>query len=352
MSKRTSSKAIVHEPPAGSDHILLTGDRPTGPLHLGHFVGSLSSRIKYQHLFKQYILIADVQALTDNADNPLKVRDNVLEVFIDYLSVGITPELSTIYLQSAIPETAELTLYLLNLVSVSRLSRNPTVKAEIQSRGFEAEVPAGFWTYPVNQAADILQFKASLIPVGLDQVPMIELANDIARRFNRTYKDEIFKETKALVTTSGLLPGTDGNAKMSKSLNNAIFLKDSADVVAKKVKSMFTDPGHLKVEDPGKVEGNTVFTYLDAFDPDQATVAEMKAHYTRGGLADGLVKKRLIEVLEAFLTPIRQRRAELEKDPAELWRQLRKGTHEAREVVTQTLTQVRQAMGIIDLEKR
>lgn len=349
MSERDSSKIIITEPEAGKKYTILTGDRPTGPLHMGHYVGSLSSRVKFQEHYTQYVLIADMQALTDNANNPTKVRDNVLEVMLDYLAVGIDPTKSTIYLQSAIPETAELTMYLLNLVNVGRLSRNPTVKQEIKAKGFGEEVPAGFWIYPVNQAADITQFRADLVPVGHDQIPMIELSNDLARGFNRIYKTEVFVESSALVPATGLLPGTDGQAKMGKSLGNAIYLSDPQDIVTKKVKGMFTDPRHLRVEDPGKVEGNTVFTYLDAFDPDHEKVAEMKAHYTRGGLADGIVKQRLIEVLDAFLTPIRARRAEFAADKGEVLALLKRGTEQARAVAAGTLAKVRQAIGIVEL---
>jgi tryptophanyl-tRNA synthetase len=306
-------------------------------------------RVELQHIAKQYILIADMQALSDNASNPQKVRDNVLEVLLDYLSVGISPELSTIYLQSSIPETSELTMYFLNLVNIGRLSRNPTVKAEIQQRGFGEEVPAGFWTYPVNQAADIAQFKATIVPVGPDQIPILELGNDIVRAFNRTYKSEIFRECRALVPTSGLLPGTDGSGKMSKSLGNALYLSDPPNVVAKKVKSMYTDPKHLRVEDPGHIEGNVVFSYLDAFDSDVAEVGRLKEHYQRGGLADGVVKARLIDVLEEFLKPIRAKRAEYSEDRGLLLKILKEGTERARAVVQETLKQARKAIGVVEL---
>ncbi len=349
MSERSTSKIICTRESITAKDVILTGDRPTGPLHLGHYVGSLKARADLQHVCKQYILIADMQALTDNADNPGKVRENVLEVMMDYLSVGISPELSTIYLQSAIPETAELTMYFLNLVNVGRLSRNPTVKNEIKQRGFGDEVPAGFWTYPVNQAADVCQFKATVVPVGEDQVPILELSNDIAATFNRLYKTSVLRPCKALTPTTGLLPGTDGNSKMSKSLGNAIYLSDPPNVVAKKVKSMFTDPQHLRVEDPGHIEGNMVFTYLDVFDPDQAEVARLKEHSQRGGLADGTVKARLIDVLETFLAPIRDRRAQYGKDPAEVKRLLKIGTERAHAVVQETMREVRDALGIVKL---
>ena len=349
MSERAASKIITSRDSVTSTDIILTGDRPTGPLHVGHYVGSLKARVELQDLCTQYVLIADMQALTDNAENPQKVRDNVLEVMMDYLAVGISPEKSTMYLQSAIPETSELTMYFLNLVNVGRLSRNPTVKNEIQQRGFGNEVPAGFWTYPVSQAADIAQFQATLVPVGEDQVPILELSNDIVRTFNRLYKSSILHECRALTPSSGLLPGIDGNSKMSKSLGNAIYLSDPSNVVSKKVKSMFTDPNHIRVEDPGKVEGNAVFAYLDLFDPDTAEVARLKEHYSRGGLADGTVKARLIDVLEAFLEPIRQRRAEYAKDPGEVKRILARGSERARAIAQQTLKQVRSALGIIEL---
>jgi tryptophanyl-tRNA synthetase len=291
-----------------------------------------------------------MQALTDNADKPEKVRENVLEVMLDYLAVGISPEKTTIYLQSSIPETAELTMYLLNLINVGKLSRNPTIKNEIQQRGFGDEVPVGFLTYPVNQAADISQFKASVVPAGEDQVPILELTNDIVRTFNRLYRSDVLRECKALTPTTGLLPGTDGSSKMSKSAGNAIYLSDPSNVIAKKVKSMFTDPGHLRIEDPGKIEGNTVFAYLDSFDPDRSEVERLKEHYQRGGLADGVVKARLIEVLEAFLAPIRSRRAEYAADMGHVQKLLKEGTQRARSVVQATLKEVRGAMGIVELD--
>ncbi len=349
MSERASSKIISSRESVSSQDVILTGDRPTGPLHLGHYVGSLKARVELQEICTQYVLIADMQALTDNADKPHKVRDNVLEVMLDYLAVGISPEKSAIYLQSGIPETAELTMYFLNLVNVGRLSRNPTVKNEIQQRGFGNEVPAGFWTYPVNQAADIAQFKATLVPVGQDQVPILELSNDIVRTFNRMYNRSVLRACRALTPTSGLLPGIDGNLKMSKSLGNAIYLSDPSDIVAKKVKSMFTDPNHIRVEDPGQVEGNTVFSYLEVFDPDTAEVARLKDQYRRGGLADGVVKGRLTDVLEAFLTPIRKRRTEYAADLGEVKRMLATSTERARNTAQRTLKEVRDALGIVEL---
>jgi len=331
--------------------IILTGDRPTGPLHLGHFVGSLRNRVKYQHEYKQYVMLADAQALTDNMDDIDKVHRNVVEVALDYLAVGVDPKLSTIFIQSQVPELTELAFYYLNLVTVARLERNPTVKEEIRLRDFERDIPAGFLTYPVSQAADITAFKATLVPVGEDQIPMIEQTNEIVRRFNRTYKNastkqEILVETKALVPELGRLPGIDGKAKMSKSLGNVINLGATADEVTKAVKRVYTDPLHLKIEDPGHVEGNIAFTYLDAFDTDKDAVAELKAHYTRGGLADSIVKKRLEAVLQEMLEPIRTRRAELADDKGYILQLLREGTEQAREVAAQTMSEVRAALGL------
>lgn len=331
--------------------IILTGDRPTGPLHLGHFVGSLRNRVKYQHEYKQYVMLADAQALTDNMDDIDKVHRNVVEVALDYLAVGIDPKLSTIFIQSQVPELTELAFYYLNLVTVARLERNPTVKEEIRLRDFERDIPAGFLTYPVSQAADITAFKATLVPVGEDQIPMIEQTNEIVRRFNRTYKNastkqEILVETKALVPELGRLPGIDGKAKMSKSLGNVINLGATADEVTKAVKRVYTDPLHLKIEDPGHVEGNVAFTYLDAFDTDKATIAELKEHYTRGGLADSIVKKRLEAVLQEMLEPIRMRRAELANDKGYILQLLREGTEQAREVAANTMSEVRAALGL------
>ncbi|MFQ6404697.1 tryptophan--tRNA ligase [Methylophilus sp. 'Pure River'] len=331
--------------------IILTGDRPTGPLHLGHFVGSLRNRVKYQHEYKQYVMLADAQALTDNMDDIDKVHRNVVEVALDYLAVGIDPKLSTIFIQSQVPELTELAFYYLNLVTVARLERNPTVKEEIRLRDFERDIPAGFLTYPVSQAADITAFKATLVPVGEDQIPMIEQTNEIVRRFNRTYKNastkqEILVETKALVPELGRLPGIDGKAKMSKSLGNVINLGATADEVTKAVKRVYTDPLHLKIEDPGHVEGNIAFTYLDAFDTDKAAIAELKAHYTRGGMADSIVKKRLEAVLQEMLEPIRTRRAELANDKGYILQLLREGTEQAREVAANTMSEVRAALGL------
>ena len=326
-------------------HTILTGDRPTGPLHLGHYVGSLKNRVAFQDEHTQFIMIADAQALTDNAAHPEKVRENVLEVTLDYLAVGIDPKKSTILIQSMIPALFELTSYYLNLVTWNRLKHNPTVKQEIQQKGFGESVPAGFMVYPVSQAADITAFKADLVPVGADQLPMIEQANEIVRKFNDTYKKSVLVKAEAFIPATGArLPGIDGQAKMSKSLGNVISLCDPADVVAKKVKGMYTDPNHLRVEDPGKVEGNPVFTYLDSFDPDQESLEEMKAHYARGGLGDSIVKKRLLEVLDALLSPIRERRAHFAKDPEMVMQILFQGTERANEVASQTLKEARAAM--------
>lgn len=324
--------------------IILTGDRPTGPLHLGHYVGSLANRLRFQEDHTQFIIIADVQALTDNYENPKKVHDNVLQVALDYLAVGIDPRKSTIFIQSQIPEIAELTIFYLNLVTVNRLRRNPTLKAELQQKGFEESIPAGFLCYPVSQAADITFVKANIVPVGEDQLPMIEQTNEIVRSFNRIYKRDVFPEVQAIIPKVARLIGTDGNAKMSKSLNNAIYLGDSADDIARKVKGMFTDPHHLRVEDPGKIEGNTVFTYLDVFDSNVAEIAALKEHYQRGGLGDMVLKKRLIDVLEAFIAPIRARRIEFAKDPHAVMEILREGTLRTREVAAQTMHDVRSAM--------
>lgn len=328
------------------EHIILTGDRPTGSLHLGHYVGSLRQRVELQKDNKQYIVIADAQALTDNAENPEKVRKNILEVALDYLAVGIDPKFSTIFIQSMVPELAELTMYYLNLVTVARLQRNPTVKDEIKQKSFGESIPAGFLTYPVSQAADITAFKADLVPVGDDQLPMIEQTNEVVRSFNRIYNCSVLVEAEGLLSRVSRLPGTDGKGKMSKSLGNFIALSDSADEVAKKIKTMYTDPKHLRVEDPGEVEGNPVFAYLDAFDPDVAGLFGMKEQYKKGGLGDVVVKNRLLEVLSVELDPIRKKRAEYAKDPAAVMKILRKGTENAREVAAKTLDQVKKAMRI------
>lgn len=323
--------------------IVLTGDRPTGPLHLGHYVGSLQQRVQLQDKYTQYVMLADVQALTDNFEDPEKVRKNVLEVALDYLSIGLDPHKTTIFIQSMIPEIAELTVFYLNLVTVNRLMRNPTVKTEIKQKQLGETVSAGFLMYPVSQAADITIVKGTLVPVGDDQLPMIEQTNELVRHFNRIYGD-VFPQAKALISPVPRLPGIDGKAKMSKSLGNAIYLSDSADIITKKVMSMYTDAGHIHVQDPGKVEGNVVFDYLDVFDPDKQAVAALKEHYQRGGLGDVALKKRLIGLLNDFLEPIRVRRNQLAQDPQEVMRVVLAGTAKVREVAQGTMQQVRAAM--------
>ena len=340
--------------------IILTGDRPTGRLHVGHYVGSLRRRVELQNsgeFEKIFIMIADAQALTDNIDNPEKVRQNIIEVALDYLSCGLDPQKSTLLVQSQISELCELTFYYMDLVTVSRLQRNPTVKAEIQMRNFETSIPVGFFTYPISQAADITAFKATTVPVGEDQLPMIEQTREIVRKFNTSYA-EVLVEPDALLPTSEAckrLPGTDGKAKMSKSLGNCIYLSDTPEEVKTKIMSMFTDPTHIMVSDPGHLEGNTVFTYLDAFAtdehferylPDYKNLDELKAHYTRGGLGDMKVKKFLNNVIQETLEPIRARRREFEADIPEVYNILKKGSEKAREVAAQTLSEVKEAMKI------
>ncbi len=325
---------------------ILTGDRPTGKLHLGHYVGSLANRVKLQEVHRQFVMIADAQALTDHAHEPQKIRANILEVALDYLAVGIDPNITTIFIQSLVPALAELTMYYLNLITWNRLKHNPTVKMEIQQKGYGEEVPAGFMIYPISQAADITAFKANLVPVGDDQIPMIEQTVEVVRKFNRLYNTTVLVEPEAVISSIARLPGIDGKAKMSKSLNNAIYLADSPEEITKKVKGMYTDPGHLRVEDPGKVEGNPVFTYLDAFGRDKAKIDELKAHYARGGLGDSIVKKYLLEVLLEFLEPIRKRREEYAKDPKQVMSYLFKGTEVANAEAHKTLMEVRKAMGI------
>ncbi len=325
--------------------IILTGDRPTGQLHMGHYVGSLENRVKLQDSHQQFIMIADMQALTDNADNPEKVRSNVVEVALDYLAIGLDPAKTTMFIQSAITELSELTMYYLNLVTVARLQRNPTVKNEMQQKGFGADVPAGFLMYPVSQAADITAFKAKIVPVGEDQLPVIEQTNEIVRKFNSIY-GEVLVEAEGLLSTTTRLAGLDGKAKMSKSLGNAIYLADDADTLKKKVMSMFTDPDHLRVEDPGKIEGNMVFAYLDVFGQDKEHIAELKAHYQRGGLGDVKVKRYLLEILDAKFAPIREKRAELAKDKGAVMTMLKEGSYKAKEVAAATLAEVRRAIGV------
>jgi tryptophanyl-tRNA synthetase len=326
--------------------VILTGDRPTGPLHLGHFVGSLRNRVAYQDTYRQFVMLADAQALTDNMDDIGKVHRNVVEVALDYLAVGLDPAKTTILIQSQIPELAELTFYYLNLVTVARLERNPTVKAEIIQRGFERDIPAGFLTYPASQAADITAFKASVVPVGEDQIPMIEQTNEIVRRFNRIAQRDVLVEAKALVPEVGRLPGIDGKAKMSKSLGNTINLGASADEITASIKMVYTDPLHLRVSDPGHLQGNVAFIYLDAFDPDREGLQAMKEHYVRGGLGDSVVKKRLEGILQEMLAPIRARREEFAKDKGQVMQILKDGTAKAREVAAQTTDEVRRALGL------
>ncbi len=340
--------------------IILTGDRPTGPLHVGHYVGSLKRRVELQNsgiYDKIFIMIADAQALTDNAEQPEKVRQNIIEVALDYLSCGLDPERSTLFIQSQIPELCELSFYYMNLVTVSRLQRNPTVKSEIQMRNFETSIPVGFFTYPISQAADITAFQATTVPVGEDQLPMLEQTKEIVRKFNSVYWDTLVEPEVLLPDNKACLrlPGIDGKAKMSKSLNNCIYLSAPEEEVRKKVMSMFTDPNHLQVSDPGNVEGNPVFIYLDAFCkdgmfaeylPEYANLDELKAHYTRGGLGDVKVKKFLNKVLQEELAPIRARRKEWEKDIPGVYEILRKGSLEAKETAAQTLDDVKKAMKI------
>jgi tryptophanyl-tRNA synthetase len=329
--------------------VILTGDRTTGPLHLGHYVGSLKNRIALQSTHRQFLLLADAQALTDNMNDPARVRKNVSEVALDYLAVGIDPDQTTICVQSHLPALAELTLLYLNFVTVSRLERNPTIKDEIHSRGFGRDIPAGFLCYPVAQAADITAFKATVVPVGEDQAPLIEQTNEIVRRINRQVGRDVLPEARALIPAVGRLPGVDGKAKMSKSQGNAIPLSASPDEISSAVRRMFTDPDHLRAADPGKIEGNVVFTYLDAFDEDQAAVEAFKVHYRRGGLGDTEVKRRLNDVLQALMAPIRERRAVLARDPGYVLSVLRQGTLRARRRTQATLDELRDALGLFRL---
>ena len=340
--------------------IILTGDRPTGRLHVGHYVGSLRQRVQLQNsgaYDKVYIMIADAQALTDNAEHPEKVRKNIIEVALDYLACGLDPAKSTLFIQSMVPQLTELTFYYMNLVTVSRLQRNPTVKNEIKMRNFEASIPTGFFCYPISQAADITAFRATVVPVGEDQLPMLEQCKEIVHKFNSVYGETLVDPDIMLPQNDACLrlPGIDGKAKMSKSLGNCIYLSDSAEEVVRKVKGMFTDPGHLQVSDPGKVEGNTVFTYLDAFCkdehfaeflPEYNNLDELKEHYTRGGLGDVKVKKLLNNIIQAELAPIREKRQMLQKDIPYVYEVLKKGSEEAREVAARTLDEVKAAMKI------
>lgn len=329
--------------------IVLTGDRPTGKLHIGHYVGSLRNRVKMQNSgkYRMFVMIADQQALTDNAKNPKKIQDSLAQVALDYLGVGLDPNKTTIYVQSQIPALSELNMYFLNLVTVSRLERNPTVKSEIQQKHFDRSIPAGFLTYPVSQTADIAAFKASLIPVGDDQEPMLEQAREIVHSFNSIYGN-ILVSPKGIFPPKGQgrIPGLDGNAKMSKSLGNTIYLSDDEDTLLKKVMSIYTDPNHIHVDDPGRIEGNIVFTYLDIFDPDKERVRDLKERYQHGGLGDVTIKKHLFNVLNQELTPIRQRRRMFEQDLDAVYEMLNKGCQKANVVANQTLAEVKNAMGI------
>ena len=333
--------------------VILTGDRPTGRLHIGHYIGSLRNRVELQNSNKFdeiFVMIADAQALTDNAKNPKKVQENILEVALDYLAVGLNPEKTTIFIQSQVPQLAELSQYYANLVSISRLERNPTVKTEIKQKNFGESVPSGFVFYPISQAADITAFKATTVPVGEDQAPMIELTREIARSFNQTYDSNILVEPEMFLAEEGIsrrLPGIDGiNSKMSKSLNNGIYLADSYEEMKAKVMKMYTDPDHIRVEDPGKIEGNVVFAYLDVFAKDKQKVEEMKAHYQKGGLGDVAVKMYLVEVLDEILKPIREKREELAKNPEEVYKMLAIGSEKARSKAQETLAEVKDAMQI------
>jgi tryptophanyl-tRNA synthetase len=330
--------------------VILTGDRTTGPLHLGHYVGSLKNRIALQSTHRQFLLLADAQALTDNAHDPARICHNVVEVAIDYLAVGIDPALTTICVQSHLPALAELTILYLNFVTVARLERNPTIKDEIQARGFGRDIPAGFLCYPVAQAADITAFKATIVPVGEDQAPLIEQTNEIVRRINRQAGKDVLPEARALIPRIGRLPGSDGKSKMSKSQGNAIPLSATPDQISEAVRRMFTDPNHLRSADPGQIEGNVVFTYLDAFDEDLAAVDALKEHYRLGGLGDMVVKRRLNEILQALLAPIRTRREALARDPGYVLGVLRQGTASAQQKTAATLNEIRDALGLFKLD--
>ena len=356
----SNSSSMGNDKKNNNPKIILTGDRPTGRLHLGHYVGSLKRRVELQNsgeFDKIFIMIADAQALTDNADNPEKVRQNIIEVALDYLSCGLDPSKTNIFIQSQIPQLTELTFYYMNLVTVSRLQRNPTVKSEIQLRNFEASIPVGFFTYPISQTADITAFKATTVPVGEDQEPMLEQAREIVRKFNSVYGETLVEPDILLPDNKACLrlPGTDGKAKMSKSLGNCIYLSDTPEEVKRKVMSMYTDPDHIRVEDPGKIEGNCVFTYLDAFSseedfkeflPDYNNLDELKDHYRRGGLGDVKVKRFLNTVMQEELGPIRAKRKELEQHIPEIYEILKKGSEEARKAAAETMAEVKRAMRI------
>lgn len=326
--------------------VILTGERPTGPLHLGHYVGSLQNRLKLQNDYDMFIMSADVQALTDNFENPQKIKDNVFEVIIDNLSVGIDPQITKLFIQSQIPELTELTTYYMNLVTLSRLERNPTIKTEIAQKGFEDSVPAGFLCYPVSQASDITAFGAEIVPVGDDQLPLLEQTNEIVRRFNRIYKTDFLKECKPYLSNCSRLVGTDGNAKMSKSLGNTIYLKDKPDIIKQKVMSMYTDPNHIRVEDPGNVDGNTVFIYLDVFDNNKEEVEELKNQYKKGGLGDVKLKRLLIDILVSLLEPFQKIRNEYENNMDEVYKIVKNSNEIAREKALNTLKKVREIIGI------
>jgi len=326
--------------------IVFTGDRPTGPLHVGHYVGSLLNRIELQKKYEQFVMIADVQALTDNFDKPEKVSQNIFEVACDYLAVGIDPLKTTIFIQSYIPQIAELTIFYLNLVTENRLKRNPTLKNEIQQKGYGENLTMGFLTYPINQAADITFLRANLVPVGEDQLPLIEQTNEIVRAFNRIYQTDVLIEAEAIISSVPRLPGTDGKNKMSKSLGNAIFLSDTTDEIERKVRGMYTDPGHLKVSDPGNIEGNTVFAYLDVFDPNKAEVEKLKAHYQQGGLGDVVLKRRLADILENLLRPIRERRQEFYSDKDYVYKILKEGTQKTQDLANERMKEIKRAMKI------
>ncbi|KKJ78774.1 tryptophanyl-tRNA synthetase [Kiloniella litopenaei] len=328
---------------------ILTGDRTTGPLHIGHYAGSLKNRIRFQNDHNQFLLLADTQALTDNANNIEKVRSNVLEVALDYLAVGIDPEKTTICLQSHLPALAELSMLYLNFVTVARLERNPTIRDEIKARNFGRDIPAGFMCYPAAQAADITAFKATVVPVGEDQAPLIEQTNEIIRKINATAHTSVLPAVKAIIPQTGRLPGINGKAKMSKSLGNAIALSASADEIKAAVMQMYTDPKHLRVQDPGQVEGNVVFTYLDAFDDDTSTVAELKQHYQQGGLGDMVLKNRLNAILQDLIAPIRERRARLARDPGYVLDVIRKGTEKSRDLTQDTYRDVATSLGLFML---
>ena len=325
---------------------ILTGDRPTGKLHLGHYFGSLQNRIKMQNEMEQFIIIADIQAMTDNWENPSILKENIFNITCDYLACGIDPNKSTIFIQSMIPEIAELTVFFMNLVTVSRLQRNPTVKNEIQQKGFENTLPVGFFVYPISQAADILIFKPTHIPVGEDQIPMIEQTNEISRSFNRIYKTSFFNDVEAVISKNCRLIGTDGKSKMSKSLNNAIFLSDSKDEIRKKINSMYTDPLHLKISDPGNIEGNVVFEYLNIFDENKEELEILKEHYQKGGLADSLLKRRLEDLINNFIDPIREKHFEYRNNKDYIWNIIKNGTEKALHESYKNISEIKKILKI------